>query len=70
MEKRFYVMCSVSGGRTGSREGKLKGLDGEVKRFDTFGEADAEATRLRKDMNGPNARASFNYWPMPPQRKE
>jgi hypothetical protein len=57
------VMCRVSGGVTGTREAPLKGRDGQVRRFDTLAEADAEARRLRDQMrNDPYRTATFQYW--------
>jgi hypothetical protein len=62
----FIVMGRVSGGITGTREAPVKGLDGNVKRFDTREAAQAEATRLDKQMNGnPYRTADFRYWVEP-----
>jgi len=57
----FVVACRVSGGVTGTRESLLKS-DGRVCRYDSRAEAQAVATRLEREMNGPYARASFAYW--------
>lgn len=57
---RWYIQASVSGGVTGSRSAPLK-EGNSVKYFNTEQEAQAEASSLNRKMNGPNARAFFNY---------
>jgi hypothetical protein len=60
----FNINCRVSGGVTGTREALLKS-NGKVCFFDTEEEAQVEANRLNKKMNGPYATASFNYTVVP-----
>lgn len=57
----WIVRARVSGGVTGTRESVLK-ANGEVRYFATKKEADAEAVSMRKAMNGPYAKAHFEYW--------
>lgn len=59
----YHVMCRVSGGVTGTREGLLK-EDGRVRLFATFEEADAEAKRIQASMGSPYSLATFRYWPV------
>ncbi len=56
----YAVWCRVSGGVTGTREAWMKDANGIV-RFATKDEAQTEADRLNKQMNGPYSRASFRY---------
>lgn len=58
----FIVMCRVSGGVTGTREAPLK-KGGVVEQFPTRAEAQAVATRLMDQANGPYRTADFRYWP-------
>ena len=60
----YYVMCRVSGGITGSREGLLKGHDGQVKEFETWQEAKDEADMIMAGIRLGNSTASFQYWPV------
>lgn len=60
---RYYVMCRVSGGFTGTRETLLKN-NGQVQAFDTREEAQAKADALTTRMNHQWAVASFCYWPV------
>lgn len=61
----WIVMARVSGGVTGTHEAPLKGPDGKVKEFDTEADAQAEADRVTKLMNGnPYSMADFRYWPV------
>jgi hypothetical protein len=46
------VMCTVSGGATGFRQGWLKAKDGTARRFPTVEDAQAEAQRLEAAMRG------------------
>lgn len=55
----YVILCTVSGGVTGTRSGYLKS-DGETRHFESLDQADDEASRLNREMNGSN-RASFNY---------
>lgn len=57
----YIVMCQVSGGITGFRQGELK-KDGKIRTFDSFDEAQKEAQRLNKQMNGPYRTCDFQYW--------
>lgn len=56
----FAVWCRVSGGVTGTREAWLKS-NGTLVLFDTRAEAEAEASRLNKQMNHPHSTADFRY---------
>lgn len=65
MSERFVVMCRVSGGVTGTREGPLK-KGGEVQYFGSREVAQAEADRLDVARNGnPFRVADFRYWVEP-----
>lgn len=58
----FRIMCRVSGGVTGTREGLLMSK-GIVRDFETKAEAEAEARRFNEQMNGnPHRVADFRYW--------
>jgi hypothetical protein len=57
-------MASVSGGITGSRSAPLK-EDGKIQYFDSQDAANKKATKLNREMNGPNSRASFRYTVQP-----
>jgi len=57
MDYRILCVCS---GMMGRREALLK-KDNEVVEFETREEAETEAARLTKSMNGPNSTASFRY---------
>jgi len=57
----YVVRCRVSGGVTGTRESLLK-KNGEVQKFASFEEAEAEAKSLRNSMNHEFSRAIFEYW--------
>jgi len=57
----FRILCSVSGGVTGSRCAVLKDSDGQPKHFATFDEASNEAQRLNREMNTIYSVASFSY---------
>jgi hypothetical protein len=58
----FQVMCKVSGGYTGTRTAVLK-ANGVERWFDTRVEAEIEAMRLNREMNGnPYRTADFQYW--------
>lgn len=60
---RYRIVCRVSGGVTGTRQGYLKhGPDHAEVIFDTLEEAEAEAARLR-DSVSPYSTASFRYYP-------
>jgi len=62
---RWIVMCRVSGGVTGTREGVLKHL-GATRYFEDADEAHAEAARLRVSMNASRfGGASYQYWAVP-----
>jgi hypothetical protein len=57
------VMCRVSGGVTGTREAPLKDRNGEVRRFATMAEAQAEARRLIEKQRAERYQtAYFQYW--------
>jgi len=58
----FYVMCQVSGGVTGTRQGLLKGENGQVVEFETRDAAEKEACRLSGKMNSGHGCAFFRYW--------
>jgi len=58
----FNVMCQVSGGMTGFRQGLLKDGDDRVIEFETREAAEAEARRLSEKMNSGYGCASFRYW--------
>lgn len=59
---RYFIMCRVSGGVTGTREAPLKS-HGEIQFFDSKAEAAQEAARLNDRMNGnPFRTADFRYW--------
>ena len=58
----FIVMCRVSGGITGTREGPLK-ANGNVVKFDDYEDAENIATELSDRYNdNPNRQADFKYW--------
>ena len=58
----FRVMCRVSGGVTGTREGLMK-KNGVELVFKTRAEAQEAATRATKDFQGnPYRVADFRYW--------
>lgn len=60
----FQVMCMVTGGVTGTRMAVLRDAEGNEKVFTTFEEANTEADRLNRQMNGnPYRTAEFRYWP-------
>jgi hypothetical protein len=59
-DETFGIWCEVWGGVTGSRAAWMK-ADGQLVRFGSREAAEAEAARLNERLNGPNARASFNY---------
>ena len=61
MSKDYRIWCTVSGGVTGTRSAWLKKTGDEVAQFRSREEAEEEATRLEREMNGPNAKASFYY---------
>ena len=57
----FGIWCEVWGGVTGSRRSWLK-AEGEIQRYDTREQAEAEAARLAQDRNSnPHRTATFNY---------
>jgi hypothetical protein len=57
----YRILCEVSGGMTGYRSAYLK-KDGQQVEFTTEAEAEAEAARLNKQMNGnPHRTADFRY---------
>jgi len=58
----YKIKCMVSGGVTGTRFSVLKGADGKEREFESFEDAEVEATRLNKEMNSSRAVASFRYW--------
>jgi hypothetical protein len=61
----YIVMCRVSGGITGTREGPLKN-EGRVVIFTDKDVAQSEADRLDEQMNGnPHRQADFRYWVEP-----
>ncbi len=57
---KYVIHCQVWGGITGHRQSLLKS-NGQVKIFDTIQEAQEEALRLNRSMNGPYAKANFLY---------
>ena len=57
----YQIMCRVSGGVTGTREGILK-KDGEERWFESKDNATREAQRLNEEMNHANSTAHFQYW--------
>lgn len=57
----YNILCRVSGGVTGTREGLLKDIDGAVKVFDTKTDAEMEARRLMATMNHAFRTADFSY---------
>lgn len=59
----FLVMCAVSGGITGSRQGPMKS-DGRILEFETREAAEAEAAKSRADKS-PYGSARFSYWVVP-----
>ncbi len=60
----FNINCEVWGGVTGHRSSVYKDC-GKVVEFETLKEAEAEAERLTRDMNGGYASASFRYTAIP-----
>ncbi len=60
----FNINCEVWGGVTGHRSSVLKDC-GLVVEFHTLEEAETEAERLTKAMNGGYATASFRYTAIP-----
>ena len=59
---RFIVMCRVSGGITGTREGPLKN-EGSIVHFADKDEAQSQADELSDRYNGnPHRHADFRYW--------
>ena len=60
----FNINCEVWGGVTGHRSSVLKDC-GIVVEFETLKEAEAEAERLTKAMNGGYGSASFDYKAIP-----
>ena len=58
----FIIMCRVSGGITGTREGPLKN-EGRIRRFADKDEAQELADELSDRYNGnPHRHADFKYW--------
>lgn len=59
-EGPWGIWSEVYGGVTGHRQAWQKDIDGNVIRFETEADADAEATRLRRTV-GLNSSATFNF---------
>jgi hypothetical protein len=62
--EKHIVMCRVSGGTTGTREGQLKNDSGVIV-FPDKHAAEAEALRLSKRMNHQYSTGYFEYWAIP-----
>lgn len=61
---KWIVMCQVSGGVTGFRQGPLK-QGGVVRQYNTFEEADAEARHMMSTIgSNPHRTADYKYWAM------
>lgn len=59
----YRIMCQVSGGVTGFRQGLLKGHDGHPVSFETKSEAQAEVDRITEGINKTRAYGpDFKYW--------
>lgn len=58
----FHVVCQVSGGVTGFRQGYLKDPGGDVIEFEFREAAEKEAHRLSEKMNSGVRSADFRYW--------
>jgi hypothetical protein len=56
----YLILCRVSGGVTGTRESFLK-LGDTVRVFSNKEEAEGESKRFNALMNGPYAKAHFQY---------
>lgn len=57
---QFVVLCEVSGGVTGYRQGLLR-EKGQTKLFPTMQAAEEEASKLRVSMGGGHSLATFRY---------
>ena len=58
----YIVMCSVSGGVTGSRRGPLKTGDGTVATFETLEAARLRAGELQSKSQNAYGPARYMYW--------
>ncbi len=59
----WIVMCKVSGGVTGTRQGPLK-TDGQIVKFETKDAAQQRADALLRAVS-PYNKATFSYWVAP-----